>query len=381
MVLTTTKFDRFARNMVEAGEILTSLRERDVLFGLGSQVYDWADPFGKLFLQTLAMVAEFEANLNHLRTREGMAKARTKGRLKGKQPKLPLAARKTIHRRYHDPEDDASLADLAEEYSVGHPPHHQRSLPARISPPSAAGDTLLTGTPASAASVRHRPVPGVRSCPAPGITLDPVHTEQPPSDAEPRIWGGTTLTERREARRAALLEAALDLIGESGAGAVTMRAVCRRANLTDRYFYESFASRDELLDVLYRQIAEEFLDPMTAFAVADDPDRDRALSETLVDKVLEDPRKSRLFLVEPYSSTGLGQTTIAVMPAFTRLIQDHLFGHIADPVRRRLAAVTMASGNAGMFSAWLNGTLRATREQIIDHLVETIDAYRGVYRD
>lgn len=219
----------------------------------------------------------------------------------------------------------------------------------------------------------------MRAHSTPGTTLVPVQTGQQPSDAEPRIWGGTTLTERREARRAALLDAALDLIGESGAGAVTMRAVCRKANLTDRYFYESFASRDELLDVLYRQIADEFLDPMTAYAVADDPARDRALSEVLVDKVLEDPRKSRLFLVEPYSSTGLGQTTIAVMPAFTRLIQDHLFAHIEDPTRRRVAAVTMASGNAGMFSAWLNGTLRASREQIVDHLVATIGAYRTMY--
>ena len=125
VVLTTTKFDRFARNMAEAGEILTDLRKRDVLFGLGSSVYDWNDPFGKLFLQTLAMVAEFEANLGHLRTREGMAKARAKGRLKGKQPKLPLAARRTIHRRYHDPGDDASLADLAEEYSVGRSTIHR----------------------------------------------------------------------------------------------------------------------------------------------------------------------------------------------------------------------------------------------------------------
>ncbi|ONM49736.1 TetR/AcrR family transcriptional regulator [Nocardia donostiensis] len=208
-----------------------------------------------------------------------------------------------------------------------------------------------------------------------------MQTDQRSDEAGPRIWGGTTLTERKQARRAALLEAALDLIGESGAAGVTMRAVCRRANLTDRYFYESFASRDELLDVLYRQVAEEFLEPMTAFAVADDPSRDRALSEVLVDKVLEDPRKSRLFLVEPYSSTGLGQTTIAVMPAFTRLIQDHLFAHIADPVRRRLAAVTMASGNAGMFSAWLNGSLRASREQIVDHIVAMITAYRALYRD
>ncbi|MCX0273667.1 TetR/AcrR family transcriptional regulator [Nocardia zapadnayensis] len=207
-----------------------------------------------------------------------------------------------------------------------------------------------------------------------------MHSDQRSDDSGPRIWGGTTLSERKQARRSALLEAALDLIGESGAAGVTMRAVCRRANLTDRYFYESFASRDELLDVLYRQIADDFLDPMTAFAVADDASRDRALSEALVDKVLEDPRKSRLFLVEPYSSTGLGQTTIAVMPAFTRLIQDHLFSQIDDPVRRRLAAVTMASGNAGMFSAWLNGSLRATRTEIVDHLVAMLGAYRRLYR-
>ncbi|WP_433560448.1 hypothetical protein ACQP1O_22370 [Nocardia sp. CA-151230] len=49
VVLTATKFDRFACNVAEAGEILTSLRERDVPFGLSSQLYDWADPFGKLY--------------------------------------------------------------------------------------------------------------------------------------------------------------------------------------------------------------------------------------------------------------------------------------------------------------------------------------------
>ncbi|WP_024805208.1 TetR/AcrR family transcriptional regulator [Nocardia sp. BMG51109] len=207
-----------------------------------------------------------------------------------------------------------------------------------------------------------------------------MHSGQDSADPEPRIWGGTTLTERRETRRAALLEAALDLIGEAGAGAVTMRAVCRRANLTDRYFYESFTGRDDLLDVLYRLVADEFREPMTAFAALDSPTRDRELAQVLVDKVLEDPRKSRLFLVEPYSSTGLGQTTIAVMPTFTRLIQDHLFNHVTDPVARRMAALTMASGNAGMFSAWLNGSLKVTPEQVVDHLVEVITIYRSMYR-
>ncbi|MGQ4601206.1 TetR family transcriptional regulator [Nocardia sp. R6R-6] len=199
-------------------------------------------------------------------------------------------------------------------------------------------------------------------------------------DAGPRIWGGTTLSERRQARRAALLEAALDLIGDSGASGVTMRAVCRKAGLTDRYFYESFAGRDELLDVLYRQVADEFLEPITAFAAAEDPSRARVPAEILVDKVLADPRKSRLLLVEPYSGTGFGRTTLALLPEFTRIMQDHLLGHIDDPTKRRLAAVTMASGNAGMFAAWLDGSLCAGREQIIEHCVATLTAYRSLYR-
>ncbi|MER0447493.1 recombinase family protein [Streptomyces sp. Edi4] len=67
-----------------------------MLFGLGASVYGWDDPFGRLFLQTLAMVAEFEANLNHLRTREGMAIAKRKGKLNGKQPKLRVSVRRSI---------------------------------------------------------------------------------------------------------------------------------------------------------------------------------------------------------------------------------------------------------------------------------------------
>jgi DNA invertase Pin-like site-specific DNA recombinase len=46
------------------------------------------------------MVAEFEADLIRMRTREGMAVAKAKGRLKGKQPRLSKTQRKhllTLH--------------------------------------------------------------------------------------------------------------------------------------------------------------------------------------------------------------------------------------------------------------------------------------------
>jgi hypothetical protein len=88
-IFTVTKFDRFARNMTEACQILTDLSERGVRFGLGPSIHDWNDPFGQLFLQTLAMVAEFEANLIRLRTREGMAVANAKANSAASNPSCP----------------------------------------------------------------------------------------------------------------------------------------------------------------------------------------------------------------------------------------------------------------------------------------------------
>lgn len=51
-MFTVTKFDRFARNMAEANEILTGLSGRGVLFGVGATIHDWSDPFGRLFPST-----------------------------------------------------------------------------------------------------------------------------------------------------------------------------------------------------------------------------------------------------------------------------------------------------------------------------------------
>ena len=63
------------------------------------------------------MVAEFEADLIRLRTREGMKVAKAKGRLRGKQPKLkPNQAKHLL-----EPHDSGSYTrgELAELFGVG----------------------------------------------------------------------------------------------------------------------------------------------------------------------------------------------------------------------------------------------------------------------
>ena len=64
------------------------LTARQVRLNLGGSVHDPTDPVGRLLFNVLAMVAEFEADLIRLRTKEGMRVAKAKGRLRGKQPKL-----------------------------------------------------------------------------------------------------------------------------------------------------------------------------------------------------------------------------------------------------------------------------------------------------
>jgi DNA invertase Pin-like site-specific DNA recombinase len=86
--LVVTKLDRLARSLRDAKDIVDELTRRGVKLSLGGSVHDPTDPVGRLLFNVLAMVAEFEADLIRARTREGMAVAKAKGRLRGKPPKL-----------------------------------------------------------------------------------------------------------------------------------------------------------------------------------------------------------------------------------------------------------------------------------------------------
>ena len=64
-------------------------------------------------------VPDFEADLIRMRTREGMAIARAKGKLRGKQPKLSTKQARELRRMYET--GDYSVSDLAEIFSVSRP--------------------------------------------------------------------------------------------------------------------------------------------------------------------------------------------------------------------------------------------------------------------
>lgn len=83
-----TKLDRLARSIRDARDIVDELTTHGVRFKIGATVHDPSDPVGRILLNVLAMVAEFEADLIRARIRKAWAIAKAKGKLKGPRPKL-----------------------------------------------------------------------------------------------------------------------------------------------------------------------------------------------------------------------------------------------------------------------------------------------------
>ena len=117
--LVVPKLDRLARSVPDARTIADALQARGVKLALGENVHDPADPMGKMFFNIMATFAEFEADLIRLRTREGMAIARAKGKLRGKQPKLSDRQQRELRRMYDT--GDYSISELAELFRVSRP--------------------------------------------------------------------------------------------------------------------------------------------------------------------------------------------------------------------------------------------------------------------
>jgi AcrR family transcriptional regulator len=78
-----------------------------------------------------------------------------------------------------------------------------------------------------------------------------------PSDsfthAQGRPYGGENLAERVARRREQFMDAGLQIFGTTGYRSATVRMLCKQAELTDRYFYESFDTTEDLLVAVYQQ--------------------------------------------------------------------------------------------------------------------------------
>ncbi|ORB11083.1 TetR/AcrR family transcriptional regulator [Mycobacterium noviomagense] len=186
-----------------------------------------------------------------------------------------------------------------------------------------------------------------------------------PSGQRRGRWSGVPLEDRHALRRDRLIAAGVQLLGDESGPAVTVRAVCRKAGLTERYFYESFADRDEFVRAVYDDVCTR---AMSTLMSATTP---REAVEQFVALMVDDPVRGRVLLLAPGVEPVLTRSGAEWMPSFIELLQRKLT-RISDPVRQNMVATSLIGGLTALFTAYLDGRLTATRAQFIDYCVDML---------
>jgi AcrR family transcriptional regulator len=193
-----------------------------------------------------------------------------------------------------------------------------------------------------------------------------------PASSE-RRYGGKTASERRAQRREQLLDAGLALFGTAGYAATTIEALCARAGLNPRYFYEQFAGREELLGAVYERHVQQVLAIVqTALDRAGEDDRARRLEAGLrafVRATLDDELGARVNYFEMIGvSRELDELRRRVLGDYAQLIATQARGGAGD-VDTRMAAVALVGATDGLIIDWLSSDRARPREAIVTTLL------------
>jgi DNA invertase Pin-like site-specific DNA recombinase len=95
--LVVTKLDRLARNVMHMGELLQQIESKGaglVILSLGSETVDTSTATGKLILNMMVSVAQFEREMMKERQVEGIKRAQAEGKYKGRVPTAMKQANK-----------------------------------------------------------------------------------------------------------------------------------------------------------------------------------------------------------------------------------------------------------------------------------------------
>ena len=178
-------------------------------------------------------------------------------------------------------------------------------------------------------------------------------------------WSGVPLEDRQALRRDELIAAGVGLLGSESGPALTVRAVCRAAGLTERYFYESFSDRDEFVRAVYDDVCARAMSTLSSSTTA------RDAVERFVALMVDDPTRGRVLLLAPAVEPVLTRSGADWMPSFIELLQRKLT-RITEPAVQAMAATGLIGALTALFIAYLNGRLAATREQFIDYCVDML---------
>lgn len=201
------------------------------------------------------------------------------------------------------------------------------------------------------------------------------------------VWGGRTAEERRAERRDKMIEAAVDIWSEQGWAAVSMRRVCARTALNDRYFYDEFTDRDGLLVAVWQSIQNDVLRPVAAGYAEWGPHTSweevtRIVTTAFVDRIIAEPARAKILLsrnegspvLEAHRRTAFQRSIDLVMTAARPRLKPGF-----DEQALKMDAIVSVGGFVELLRAWQSGLVAVDSSRIVEHMCGLATRFGGRY--
>lgn len=201
------------------------------------------------------------------------------------------------------------------------------------------------------------------------------------STTDGRRYKGRTGEERRAERRARLEAAAMEVAATRGWSQATMTEICRVAGLTERYFYESFGSREELYAALVDDLDRELRAAAFDAIAGEDLEpaaRVEAAIRAIVALYVADPVRGRASLVEAIGDRALEERRRRAVQGLFGLLAERWPDFFPDGGlthdERRVRATAIGGAVMALISARLEGALTLDDEALVRAVVATATA-------
>jgi AcrR family transcriptional regulator len=197
--------------------------------------------------------------------------------------------------------------------------------------------------------------------------------------AQVRPYRGVDAAERLAGRRRQLLDAGLELLGASEEPAeLTVRAICGRAGVSARYFYESFTDKDQLVAAVFDQVVADIAaTTQAAVAAAPRQEQNRAGIANLVRVIADDARIGRLLFNPALSNAVLLRKRAELGGVFALLSGAHVSStyRLPESERTKSLAHFVVGGVGQTINGWVSGDIRLAPEELINQLAAILDAF------
>lgn len=187
-------------------------------------------------------------------------------------------------------------------------------------------------------------------------------------------YGGINAHERRDTRSKTFVEAGLEAFGTIGYVRATIKDICQIAGLTQRYLYESFQDKEDLLVGVYRKLIEDI--EAEARIIFEQPAispeiKARNMMKMFYQRFKDDPRRARVQLFEVLGVSSRVdneyQSAILKLADWIKLIMVNIFPEFQNNCREsRVIYTGVAGAIMQIANQWVLEGLEMPVDEIVD---------------